>query len=526
MSDKEESVVPADDDKVTLPPAEPAREETLEEEPGEPLVLEQPRVNIVHHDDLPIDVPYEGKDKEKGIDPIAILRESQLNIERILEHYDKRFSEIEAREKDMEEDFKKKGKTITDGDGNLWFRTMVEAQAFAQLDHMGLKASQREGSQWDVGFNQGGTFLHPGSPRQSLGAGNHTNDELLSFLTKRAGVGTTFDFPLWHSGLWLRFRSPALTDIAAMNHELSQVRVNLGAETKGMGFSNTAQVMLNIAVNWALQFVIEANVQYNTASDLEAMIDSMDAPLVLLGMASTMYPGGLPYAMACVSDPDTCQHIRHAKLKVHLLNRVDTSRLTEEQKRHMAKRFNMRPKMTSEDIAKYKTNPVKYVWFNDIGLRLSTPTLAAQREAGHDWIDGLTQMTTGAFNEPPSGSNRNRYISQLGRHTSARQYAHWVDAVVMKDDEAPDGIRVLKEDKLFINQFLDKVMSDDQYIDDFFDEVRAFIEESMVAMVAIPSYNCTQCGTPAADKFHERFEHLIPLDMLTLFFILANRKLN
>lgn len=510
--------LPAEDDETDL-----------DSEPEPELDLKQPKVNLTHQ--RPVDAPLPEGAEVSLMDAVVIMRESHRNVLEVMRVHEAYLEKISDVEDALVAELEKQGKPLTDSDGNAWFRTLLDTFSHAQIDLMGLKATERAESNWAQTIHHNGKELRAGKPRQSLSAGPHTPDELLAYMTKRAGQGTNVDIPLWHSGIWLRLRSPSTTEIVTLQHELAQLRVTLGSQTKGMGFSNAGQALNNLAVNFALQYVIDASVAYKTPTDLEGKIDALDGPFLLLALASAMFPGGLPYVSPCVSDIKTCNHVMKANLAFEPLQRVDDLAISTYQATIMSRRFGQQGNRTNDDELKryreeHRAGRERIVWFENIGLRLGTPTLMDQREAGDAWVDSIVEMTQGAFNEPPHGTNRNRYISQLGNTTTARQYAHWVKAVLDRDEQATEGYQLITEDREAIGKFLNNVMSTADYSEDFFDAVRDFIEDSMVSMVAIPSYNCPQCATPVAEKFHERFEHLVPLDMLSLFFTLASRKLS
>ncbi|MFO5452868.1 hypothetical protein ACLBO7_30385, partial [Klebsiella pneumoniae] len=78
---------------------------------------------------------------------------------------------------------------------------------------------------------------------------------------------------------------------------------------------------------------------------------------------------------------------------------------------------------------------------------------------------------------------------------------------------------IIKYSYLFIRPTQD-------YLDGFINAVSNFIDSQLIGMIAITSWNCPVCESPAATKFKERFPHLIPLDMLSTFFPLAASKPN
>jgi hypothetical protein len=106
--------------------------------------------------------------------------------------------------------------------------------------------------------------------------------------------------------------------------------------------------------------------------------------------------------------------------------------------------------------------------------------------------------------------------------TTARQYSHWITSVHEKDDEGNE--EMVSDDSDVINETLNHIFSTDEFVDTFFGEVTRFMDDSLISMIAIPSFNCPKCNTPAAESFKERFEHLVPIDVLTTFFTLVSLK--
>lgn len=458
-------------------------------------------------------------------DSLAIFRESFKTVTEVMRLNEELLEQLNERETALQKQLINRGKELTDEDGNLWIRVLFDAFASARLDNIGLNTLSREGSDWRQGLEHEGKDLRPGRPKQKLTNG-HNKDEILSYVANKSGTGATFDFPMYHSGLWIRMKSPSLSALASLQHELNQVRISLGSDTKGMAFSNTSQVLTSIATDFALSYAVDANCNFRTPSDLKERIVTLDIPSLLLACAATLFPRGYNYMAPCVADMDKCQFVVKEKLNLQHLQRVDVNALTRDQRQHMATRFSV--KYTDEQLDAYRKQHQhggeRVVWFDDIGLKLSVPTLQQHEEAGKAWIDGIIEMTQGAFNEPPHGANRNRYIDQLGQTTTARQYAHWVSGVLDRDDDGE--INEISSDTEVIAATLDQVLSANEFAELFFKQVTEYIEDSMISMVAIRSYNCPKCNTPVAEKFHERFEHLVPLDMLTTFFTLASRKLN
>jgi len=524
-----------------VPEEEPtAHEETQSEEWGDVSGVDEPTQSTDEVDEdtegftpaqRPVDYTVThnvAAPSEKTTDlesTLTLFRESYSTVSTVLDRITSLLESINTREESIHDKAKKQGREVEDTEGNPWFRSVMNALTYAQLNEMGENALARDGSAWSQTVDHEGQSLRAGQPKQKLGAGKHSAEETMTYLTRRAGVGTVFDVPLYHSGVWLRLRTPPLSAITGLQYQMQQLKVTLGSDTKGMAFSNVAQVVTSVAVDFALQYVISCNVHYTTPSDLKEKISLLDVPSLLWGMAVTLWPKGYPYAHPCMADPETCQHVTRETLNLNRLFWTDTTALTAKQRKQMSARF---APMSNTAHAEYLDEHVhgaqRLVWFGDLGLTLKVPTLQTHEEAGKEWIDGIVQMTQGAFNEPPHGSNRDQYITRLGMATTARQYSHWVASIHERDEDG--NVELVSDDAEVLNEALNHVFSTDAYVDDFFGEITRYMDDSLISMVAIPSFNCPQCDSPTAKKFHKRFDHLVPLDVLTTFFTLASLKLS
>jgi len=457
---------------------------------------------------------------------LALFREAYSTVNTVLERANDLLENINRREEATYQKAQQAGRLMGDDDGNPWFRVLMNALPHAQINNMGENSAAREGSEWRQTMDYEGQTLRPGQPKQKLGSGHHTAEEKLTYLSRRAGVGTVFDVPLYHSGVWVRLKTPPLVAIASLQHQLNQLKVTLGSDSKGMAFSNTSQALTSVAVDFALQYVIDTNVHTTTPSDLKERILLLDAPVLLWGLAVTLYPKGYPYAHPCIADPENCQHITKELLNLNRLLWTDTTSLSQTQKKLMARRF--QKKMSEEEYELYHSEKVRgdrrIAWFDELGLTLKVPTLQEYEDSGLDWINGIVEMTQGAFNEPPHGANRDQYISQLAMATTARQYTHWIAEVRERDEDGNDEL--LSDEPDVINETLNHIFSTDEYVERYFGKITEYVDDAMISMIAIPSFNCPACDSPVAEKFHERFHHLVPLDVLTTFFTLVNRKLS
>jgi hypothetical protein len=482
-------------------------------------IPEQRAVNF--KEELPTTSPLT-KEAELG-EMVAILREAYSTVGAVLERSNDLLENINKREEQLAKKLRAVGRGPSEDEGSAWFRTVMSALPHAQVNLMGEDSLARDGSDWRQVLEHEGIGLRAGIPKQKVGGGKHNASEMLTYISRRTGVGTAFDVPLYHSGVWVRLKTPTLAALSSLRYQLAQLRVSLGSDSKGLAFSNTAQALTSLVVDFTLQYVIDANIHYSTPSDLKEKISLLDAPVLLWGLAVTLFPKGYPYAHPCVADPDNCQHITKETLNLNRLFWTDSVSLSQTQRKLMAKRFQ---RLSDEEhklyLAEHTRGNKRLVWFDDIGLTLKVPTVQEYEEAGRAWIGGIIDMTQGAFNEPPHGENRNNYITQLGMATTARQYAHWIADIWERDENGEESL--LSDELEVINEALSHVFSTDEFEKRFFEEVDRFMDDSLISMVAIPSFNCPACHSPAAKKFHERFNHLVPLDVLTTFFTMVSLK--
>lgn len=508
----EETPIPLEVAEVAAPVVAPVEEDDEPSDPTgdevEPFTPEQKPVKFT----LVRQIDSEKLPATLAI--ISFMRESPDTFEQILMKHQRLFQSIEG------------GEIATDKADLEWLETLQDAIAHIDMNKTPRRATEREGSEWVQRFEVAGRQVGPSRPKIKL-SDKPSKSDLLSYLSRKSGMGATHEFPMPHTGIWIRLRTPTNTEVANMLQRLQNISVRLGRDTKGQAFSNRISVYNNALVDLAMQCMTHTNMVAATPGDVEFRLSALDEPLLLHGLASTMFPGGFNYRHACVADPQKCNRVEEAKLDMFSLTWYDHTQLNEFQKDLLQLRFSRQ--LTAAELDKYALDtslgrkPIK--WFDDIGIRYRVPSIAQRRAAGSRWIDGVVDASHTAFNESPGDANRNAYIDRLGTITNARQYSHWVDAIYHREDaNAPEEL--LTDNEEVIDEYLANVMSDKKYAADFENGVLEFIDAVILAMVAIPSWNCPVCDTPMAEKFHERFEHLIPIDVTSTFFTLAGQKVS
>jgi hypothetical protein len=445
---------------------------------------------------------------------IQFLRENPNTFLEILQHHNTLFSNMD------------KGELAANNADQTWIENVQMSMAHIDDNDTPRRATEREGSHWAQTMTIGGRYIGPSRPKITLSE-RPTKSELDSFLLRKSGMGATHEFPMPHTGIWIRLRTPTSIEVANMIQKLQSIVVRLGRDTKGQVFSNKLAIFNNCLTELALQCITHTNMANATPADVEYRLSALDEPMLHHGLVTTMFPSSFNYSHPCVADPSKCTHVETAKLDLFSLTWYDDTAYTKAQLNTLGVRFSRL--LTKEELDAYTkdsllaTKPIR--WFGDLGVRLRVPTVAERRDAGSRWIDGLVDSTHSIFNEAPGEATRNAYIYRLGNKTNARQYSHWVDAIYQREDANKPEVLVT-EDMDVIDSFLSNIISTDKYSADFEKEVLTFIDEVINAMVAITSWNCPVCDSAMATKFHERFPHLIPLDIVSTFFTLAGRIVN
>lgn len=410
-----------------------------------------------------------------------------------------------------------------------WLTSLISGLQNISLDDAPTGALQRENSLWrdGVAIPSSDRLARPGQPRQNYDKSKRqTKEATLAYLSYRSGMGGTYETFLPHSGIWLRLRRPSLGEVVAMQTELQSIRVQLGNDTKGLAFSHASFRMLDAVTDLAVSCIIGSNRQYKTPSDLESEFSIFDESILHHALAAVMYPDGFNYSVPCIADPKNCNGVVEFKMNMSNVVNYDDSIYTAEQRKFIAKRLSP---STQEEFAEYRKNfsigNAKVFWLDKIGIKLSPPSVADRRVAAKLWYDTLIEMSQGAFNESPEGNQRFEYIRRLQQATKATQYAHWIQAIYLRDENAVDfEEQFFTDDSEIIMEYISSTISEHEYFESFVNTVNEYANESIIGVIALPSHNCPSCNTPQGTAFNERLPHLVPIDMLSTFFTLADRK--
>lgn len=380
----------------------------------------------------------------------------------------------------------------------------------------------REGTEFRQGIKSEGPVISGAYPKLKA-ADNQalTGERATMRLLTHLGIGNNFTFPLYHTGIWLTIRAPSEGDLLELNRQIASDKIMLGRKSYGLVLSNEMSYMADRLVNFVLEHIYETSLQ--EAVDLKTVISSHDIPTLLWGLASSIYPRGFQYNRACVVDPTKCNNIVKERLNLSKLQWVDTAGLTTSQVLHLTNR--RRNSMTLESVNAYKAQLLatqkREITLNEgsssaFKVLLKVPTVAEYVDSGSRWISNIVSMVNKSMGVDVSNDQRDNYILRQGQATLLRLYTHWVESIDFGTNTV-DDVETLEAN-------FDAISPDDKLRDDFLSQVKKYIDDSCIAVIGIPIYDCPVCNKVEPAPL-PRFTSIVPIDTYEVFFTLLVQKL-
>lgn len=331
------------------------------------------------------------------------------------------------------------------------------------------------------------------------------------------GRGSVFQVPLWHSGFWVALKGPSDSALLELDRRIMMEKINLGRHVHGLVFSNQGVYIVGWLVDFVLSHIYDVGVDGWGPEDLRKKVDARDIPTLVWGMVCLIWTRGFNYEQSCAAQPEKCQHVTKERLDVTKLHWVDNRALTQWQVTHMAAR---NKKVTAAAVEKYRNEfPAGQFRKAELSSRVSVvlkhATVEDYLDGGSRWISGIVNMVDRAFALSPDDGERNAAIDEQGQATTMRQFSHYVSEVLL-----PKGNRIVEPDTvlLALNELSGEESDDDEELaDKFMNEVGSFINDTTIAVIAVPLHDCPKCGTPHKASM-PRHPNLLPLDIFATFF--------
>lgn len=359
-----------------------------------------------------------------------------------------------------------------------------------------------------------------------------TGERAMIRVINKLNMGTVFQVELWHSGLHVTLKPPVETEIINLHNSLLADGIKFGRASYGLIHSNYTAFVTDKLVKFAMDHIFETTAHPEKGVSITAIphhIVCQDIPILLWGLACSMYPRGFNYRRACVSNPETCNHVVEEKLNISKLIYTSMTNLTDWQKNMMSSR---QPNVKeTADLKRYREELViaqsRRVTVNEgtseeVSFILRTPTIAEYLESGHVWINDIVNNVERVMGSDASQADREQQMDRHGNATMMRQYIHWVDSI--EERETPESQPNIINDRESIAKTLNVMSASDRIREFFMNEVTRYINESTVSLIGIPVYDCPVCGkTQEGGKHYPEHTEVIPLDVIQVFFDLISQ---
>jgi hypothetical protein len=343
--------------------------------------------------------------------------------------------------------------------------------------------------------------------------GKLTGERAVLRVRALTGLGSVIMVPLWHSGFWLTLKAPTESAMLELNRRLSEEKIQLGRTTWGLAYANNSVFFAGWLMDFVLGHVYDTSLKSDVADDIRSRINQLDIPLAIWGLSCAVWPSGFPYARAVMDQTTEQNKIIKEKINVSKLLWVDTASLTPWQISHMAQRHGST--MTKESLDRYHSEFTRgkgrvVELTANMSVTLRVPNLDQYLTSGQKWVNNIVSMVDKAFSMDSNEGARNSYIMDQGRATNMRQFGHFIESLEVAGDTI--------DDLETIDQIFDALSSKDEIREAFFKGIKKFIEDSTIAIIAIPvTENEEKSDLP-------RFPHLLPIDVMSVFFILLVQK--
>jgi hypothetical protein len=370
-----------------------------------------------------------------------------------------------------------------------------------------------------------GKLLIPGAPKfEKLENSVLKGEKAVIRVLQTLGLGSLFQVPLWHTGIWVTIKPPTEAEIIELNRQLINDKIQFGRSTYGLAFANTVAYTVDRLMDFIIDHIYNTTLKTEslTGDQLKKMISCQDFPILLWGIACTIYSSGFKYQRACITNPEKCNHILEETINVTKLLWVNIESLTDYQKEHMS--FRQARTRTAEQIERYKdelkvvhNSRVKLDADKDIHMTIKSPSMAEYIEGGYAWISSIVDAVEKTISSDLPSDEKEALIIRYAQASRLRQYGHWVESIEVETN--------ITGDQETINELLNVLSSDDQIFASMMGKIKAYINHSVTALVGIPSFDCPKCSEKQEDNVYPQFTNIIPLDVQQLFFGLFTQRL-
>lgn len=407
-------------------------------------------------------------------------------------------------------------KDFTTSIGKTWAGILDQGEIPRLKRGLLVPAFTREGSAWRQGLDTPNGRLAFSSPKFAEKDGQKlTGENALIRMRALLGSGGLVQIPLWHSGFHITLKTPKDSAYLELRERNEQARIALGRVTFGMAFSNTSGYLVDNIVDMIMDHVYSTTLK--DSKNLRDKISILDLPILVWGLACTIWPNGFQFARSSVTaEGIVSKNVITGLIDVGKLMWVDQTAFTDRQKAHMS---NRQPEQITDDMVKiYREQFVhssgRTIQLKDdqVTIGLKVPSIGDYVRSTQVWIDSLISVIDRTFTgDRTDVEGRNRSILDHANLSRMRQYGHWIANVSIDGNSYSDTET--------IDSMLEVLSGVKEIQEKYYPAIDSFINDSTAAVIAIPETSGKETNLP-------RFPHLIPIDVIGVFFSLLMHRVS
>ena len=402
-----------------------------------------------------------------------------------------------------------------------WISTIEASQVMTSSEDVMAPALSRDEAAWSNQITSEAGILENGARYLKVDkTRNYTGSAAELRMRQAAGLGVPWLTALWHTGIWVTFRTPSDGDLVELERRLAQEKAGIGHATFGLAYSNTTIYTQRALMDFILQHIHLHSVKLpENSPGLASIIRQQDYPLLVQGLARAVYSSGFQYKRACIADADHCNHVIRERVDIGKLVAIDRSSLTMRQLQHMAEQQS--GSMSLDSIENYQKEFLrgrtrKVVLNDNFIVYLEMPTIAEQMAYGLRWISGIEEQYGQSLTMDQT--ERDNYLYAQGAASQVRQYGHFIKKI-----EAQGATYTTQED---LEKAANIITEGEELRSKFMDAAKLFAADSTMSLPAVPNYKCPSCGKfqLKVGQENKRFPDLIAIDAVNTFFTLLVQK--
>lgn len=373
------------------------------------------------------------------------------------------------------------------------------------------------------------------TPAVILGVSEDKSKTASSVVRRRLSLSIDRLVPLWSSGFRIELAGPGNLDLLNLETKMLLDKIDISTETYGYALSSYNIYMDRILIDFILNQVIRSTAGTTDPRTLRRSILLTDFDMLVLGMASTIFPDGYPMERAMFRNtPDgVSSTVRKRKLNVWRMKAVRSSHFTKEQKERISKINGVIP---AEELREHRDgirpDVERFVNVgNETYIKLHTPTLDEYLRIGLKFNTGMEEHAKEVLGSDMDANQRAIYLQRASEISRVMYLSHWVEGIYFKDDGEsemqPHVVRVkdvgaTEEDIRNADKEIAAVLEDISVFpsksDHLLEEIEKYMDKMRLTFAFVPR-------EPNSTAEPGEHPHVITVNPAEIFFTLLRHKI-